>query len=92
MAISAYSCSRPNFSLLKKTAGGLSGMFTGSQFTRQRYLDTVRMTYDLLNKARRERLMALETDVEDPEKSPIFSKHPQFLKGQPPTAPMPTAG
>jgi len=36
--------------------------------------------YDLLNKARKDGLMALENDVEDPEKSPIFSKRPEFLK------------
>ena len=36
--------------------------------------------YDLFNKARREGLIALESDVEDPEKSPIFSKNPVFLK------------
>ena len=28
------------------------------------------------NKARREGLIALESDVEEPEKSPIFSKNP----------------
>jgi chemotaxis protein MotA len=66
--------------VLKKIAGGISGVFTGSQFTQQRYLDTLKMTYELLNKARREGLMALEADVEDPEKSAIFSKHPEFLK------------
>jgi len=38
------------------------------------------MLYDLFNKARKDGLMALEADVEEPEKSPIFSKHPAFLK------------
>jgi chemotaxis protein MotA len=38
------------------------------------------MMYELLNKARREGLMALEGDVEDPAKSPILSKYPAFLK------------
>ena len=34
--------------------------------------------YDLLNKARREGLMALESDVEEPAKSPILSKYPSL--------------
>jgi chemotaxis protein MotA len=34
----------------------------------------------LMNKARRDGLMALETDVEEPEKSPILSKNPAFVK------------
>src|SRR6202158_6131311 len=38
------------------------------------------MLYALLNKARREGLMALESDVEDPTKSPLLSKYPAFLK------------
>ena len=66
--------------ILKKIVAGLGGVFGSSKFTKQRYLDTMKMMYDLLNKARKDGLMALENDVEDPEKSPIFSKRPEFLK------------
>ncbi|HYA23951.1 MAG TPA: flagellar motor stator protein MotA, partial [Terriglobales bacterium] len=65
--------------VLKQIAGGITGVFQGSKFTKQRYLDTLKMAYDLLNKARRDGLMALENDVEEPAKSPILSKYPQFL-------------
>jgi chemotaxis protein MotA len=64
--------------ILKQIAGGIGGVFGGSKFTKERYLDTLKMTYELLNKARKEGLMALEADVEQPDKSPIFSKHPDF--------------
>src|SRR5579872_2253433 len=66
--------------ILKQIAGGLAGVFGGSKFTKQRYLDSLKMMYELLNKARREGMMALESDIEDPAKSPILSKHPGFLK------------
>src|SRR5437588_12603978 len=66
--------------ILKKIAAGLGGVFGGSKFTKQRYLDTMKMMYDLLNKARKDGLMALESDVEEPDKSAIFSKRPEFLK------------
>jgi len=66
--------------ILKKIAGGIGGAFGGSKYGRQRYLDTLKTMYDLLNKARREGVMALEADVEDPGKSPIFSKNQTFLK------------
>lgn len=66
--------------VLKKIAGGLAGVFGGSKFSKQRYLDTLKMMYDLLNRARKEGLVALESDVEEPEKSPIFSKYPHFIK------------
>ena len=66
--------------ILKQIAAGLAGVFGGSKFTKQRYLDSLKMMYELLNKARREGLMALESDIEDPAKSPILSKYPGFLK------------
>ncbi len=66
--------------ILKKIAAGIGGVFGGSKYSKQRYLDTMKMMYDLLNKARKDGLMALENDVEDPEKSPIFTKRPEFLK------------
>jgi chemotaxis protein MotA len=66
--------------ILKRIAAGILGVFGGSKFTKQRYLDSLRTVYELLNKARREGLMALENDVEDPAKSPILSKNSDFLK------------
>jgi chemotaxis protein MotA len=66
--------------ILKKIGGGIGGVFGGSKFGKQTYIDTLKMMYDLLNKARKEGLMALESDVEDPDKSAAFSKNPAFLK------------
>src|SRR5579863_3003035 len=66
--------------ILKQIVGGITGVFTGSKFTRQRYLDSLKMAYELLNKARREGLMTLENDVEAPDKSPILSKYTFFIK------------
>jgi chemotaxis protein MotA len=66
--------------ILKKIVTGVGGAFGGSKFSRERYIESLKMMYDLFNKARKEGLMGLEADVEEPEKSPIFSKYPQFLK------------
>src|ERR1700758_2358022 len=66
--------------ILKKIAQGFGGVLGGSKFTKQRYLSALKMMYDLLNKARKEGLVSLEADVEEPEKSPLFSKYPEFLK------------
>ncbi len=66
--------------ILKKIAGGLSVVLGGSKFTQKRYLESLKMMYDLLNRARKDGLVALEADVEDPAKSQIFSKYPAFLK------------
>jgi chemotaxis protein MotA len=66
--------------ILKKIAGGITGVFGGSKFGKQAYLDVLKMMYELMNKARKEGLMALEADVEEPEKSPVLSKNPAFVK------------
>lgn len=65
--------------VLKQIASGLIGVFKGSKFTRSRYLSSLKLAYQLLNKARRQGLMALESDVENPDESQIFSQDPQFL-------------
>ncbi len=66
--------------ILKKIVGGLSVVISGSKFTQKRYLETLKMMYDLLNRARKDGLVALEADIEDPGKSQVFSKYPAFLK------------
>jgi chemotaxis protein MotA len=66
--------------VLKKIASGLTGIVTGSSFSKSRYIDSLKMMFNLFNKARKEGLMGIESDVEEPEKSPVFSKYPSFLK------------
>ncbi len=66
------------FRILKKILGGLLGVLKGSRFNQATYLESVKMMYELLNKARRQGLVALESDIEDPEKSPIFNKYKFF--------------
>lgn len=66
--------------ILKKIAAGITGILAGSPFTKQRYLDSLKMMYELFSRARRDGMMALESDSDAPEKSPIFSKYPTFLK------------
>src|SRR5712691_1470829 len=66
--------------VLKKIAGGIGSDFGGSKFSQQRYLESLKTMYDLFNKARREGLIALESDVEEPDKIPIFTKNAFFLK------------
>jgi chemotaxis protein MotA len=66
--------------ILKKIAGGLGMVFGSPKFTQKKYLESLKMMYDLLNRARKEGLVALEVDIEDPGKSQIFSKYPAFLK------------
>ena len=66
--------------ILRKIAGGAMGIFGSSPFGSERYLQTLRMMYELLQKARRGGMLTIESDVEKPEESPIFQAYPQFVK------------
>ena len=66
--------------ILKAIAGGIGGAFGGTKFSKDKYLETLKMLFELFSRARKEGLMALETDSDAPDKSPVFSKYPKFLK------------
>src|SRR5438132_2332583 len=66
--------------ILKKIVSGVTGVFTGSKFGKQVYIDSLKTMYELVNRARKDGLMALEGDVEEPEKSAILSKNATFMK------------
>jgi chemotaxis protein MotA len=66
--------------ILKAIAGGIGGVFGGGKFGKDKYLETLKMMYELFTRARKEGLMSLESDSDAPDKSPVFSKYPKFLK------------
>src|ERR1700723_949284 len=66
--------------ILKKMVGGLGSAFGGSKFNQAKYLETMKMMFELFTRARRDGLMALESDSDNPGQSTIFSKYPKFLK------------
>jgi chemotaxis protein MotA len=66
--------------ILKKIGGGFGGVFGSSPFTKEHYLDSLKMMYELFSRARKDGMMALESDSDAPEQSAIFSKYPSFLK------------
>ncbi|MGC8791863.1 MAG: flagellar motor stator protein MotA [Bryobacteraceae bacterium] len=59
---------------------GLAGLIKGSRFTKAFYMETLKMLSELFNHARKNGLSKLEQDIEDPSKSPVFSKYPALLK------------
>ena len=65
--------------IIKAIAGALGGVLKGSPFNKERYLSTLKMMYQFLNKVRKEGLLSVEMDVEKPEDSSIFKNYPEFL-------------
>jgi chemotaxis protein MotA len=62
--------------VIKATMKGLADCFKGSKYTKARYMELMALLYDILQKARKEGLMSIEKDVEDPHNSPLFQKYP----------------
>lgn len=52
----------------------------GAKYSRDDYLDLPALMYKLFTKARKEGLMGIEGDVEEPEESALFQAHPRVLK------------
>lgn len=52
----------------------------GTPYSRTLYMELMSLQYALLNKARRDGLMAVEADIEAPNESPIFTAYPLVLK------------
>ena len=65
--------------ILKGIVGGLTGVVKGSKFDKNRYLSTLKMMYQFLNKVRKEGLLSVEMDVEKPKESALFKNYPEFL-------------
>ena len=63
---------------LKHSLAGIASCFKGSRYTKAFYMELIGLLFELLAKARKEGLMSLENDVEEPDKSPIFAKYPNI--------------
>ena len=62
--------------VVKSSLKGLGMCFKGSKYNKARYMELMALLYDILQKARKEGLMSIEKDVEDPHSSPLFQKYP----------------
>ncbi|HCL86974.1 MAG TPA: flagellar motor stator protein MotA [Comamonadaceae bacterium] len=62
--------------VLKATFASVPKVLKGNKYTKARYMELLAMLYEILQKARKEGLMAIEQDVEEPEKSELFKKFP----------------
>ena len=61
--------------VLKATIAIIPQALKSSKYTKARYMELMALLYDILQKARKEGLMAIEKDVETPHESAIFKKY-----------------
>ena len=59
---------------------GVLGILKSSPYNKAFYLEQLKMLNDIFNYARKNGLVKLEADVEEPDKSQLFTKYPKFIK------------
>ncbi len=64
---------------IKATLRSIPLLFKGSRYSKALYMELMGLLYEILAKVRKEGLMSVESDVENPGESPIFSKYPKIL-------------
>ncbi len=64
---------------VKATSKAFPQVFKGAKYTKDTYMELMAFLYEILGKVRKEGLMSIEGDVENPEESAVFSKYPKIL-------------
>jgi chemotaxis protein MotA len=65
--------------VIKATLKAIPSLFKGSKFSKRRYLELLAFMFEVLAKIRREGMMSIEKDIENPEQSVLFNKYPGLL-------------
>jgi len=75
-ALGAFIIANPGW-VVKKSFSGALGLAKPSPFTKDAYMELLGLMFRIFNKARREGLMAIEADVEEPHSSELFNASPK---------------
>jgi chemotaxis protein MotA len=61
---------------VKSTLTALPSCLKGSKYNKALYMELMSLLFEILGKVRKEGLMSIERDIENPAESPLFSKYP----------------
>ena len=68
--------------VIKATLKAIPNAIKNSTHTKASYLELMALLFDILQKCRKGGLMAIETDVDDPQNSELFNKYPKIAANQ----------
>ena len=66
--------------VIKATAAATTRIFTNKPNTKQDYIEALLMMNGIFYKIRQQGLVSIESDVDAPHESPLFTKYPKILK------------
>lgn len=64
------------------TLKGILALFKGNKYKKETYMELLGLLFKLFSKARKEGLMALEADIEEPDESEIFKEATKIYSNQ----------
>lgn len=76
-AFGGFLASNPG-KVVKRALSGIPALLKGSPYNQAMYLELLSLMFDLFTKARKEGMMAIEGDIEEPNESPIFQAYPKI--------------
>lgn len=65
--------------IVKATFRDILGLLKGPRYRRQDYVDLLSLLYDIFSLMRKNGLLSLESHIEDPASSSVFSAYPRLL-------------
>lgn len=65
---------------IKAVVKAMPSVLKGNKYSKDNYMELMALLYELLGKVRKEGLMSIENDVENPNESPVFAKYPKVLE------------
>jgi len=77
-AFGAFIISNPP-KVVKASLAGVMALLKPPKYKREDYVDIFKLLYDILVKARKEGMLAIESHIDDPHASSLFSQYPRIL-------------
>ncbi|WP_339805651.1 flagellar motor stator protein MotA [uncultured Marinobacter sp.] len=71
-----------SFHTMKEVMAGVMRLITGSPFNKAFYMDLLSLLYEIFDKSRKQGVMAIEEDIDNPADSQIFSRYPAIMKSK----------
>lgn len=78
-ALGGFIISSP-MKVIRAVRASLIRMFSSRIYGKSDYMEALVLLNEIFFKIRKEGLVSIESDLDEPEKSPIFKKYPKFLK------------
>ncbi|MFO7994956.1 MAG: flagellar motor stator protein MotA [Marinobacter sp.] len=67
---------------VKEVGKGIVSQLTGSPYNKSYYMDLLSLLYEIFDKSRKQGVMAIEEDIDNPQESQIFTRYPAVMKSK----------